>query len=68
MFHHSEIAGTPTPARCYRITTAAGARTDEGYTTGAALASYAHLHFSSEPRLARAFVERCARGAPHRGA
>lgn len=59
IFHHSAITGPPTDAGCYRLTTSRGDKIEEGYTTHNALASYAHLHFASNPALAEAFVERC---------
>jgi len=61
-FHHSQIVGEPAPEleRCYRVTTPRGGPSEEGYRVGGVLASYAHLHFASEPRLADAFVARCA--------
>ena len=33
----------------------------EGFVVGSALLSYVHLHFASNPAIATAFVERCAR-------
>jgi cobyrinic acid a,c-diamide synthase len=60
LFHRSEIIGEPGGARCcYRVETSQGTQTLEGYQVGNVLASYAHLHFASEPALAAAFVERC---------
>jgi cobyrinic acid a,c-diamide synthase len=62
-FHFSTL--TPVPdavARAYRLTSATGATRAEGYRVGGALISYAHLHFASNPALARAFVDACARG------
>jgi cobyrinic acid a,c-diamide synthase len=59
LFHHSEIAGEPGVDRCYRVRTAHGAASDEGYSRGNVLASYVHLHFSSAPELPAAFVDRC---------
>jgi cobyrinic acid a,c-diamide synthase len=38
-----------------------GMTTTEGYSLGNVLASYAHLHFASNPALASAFVSACAR-------
>jgi cobyrinic acid a,c-diamide synthase len=62
-FHFSTL--TPVPdavARAYRLTSATGATRAEGYRVGGALISYAHLHFASNPALARGFVDACARG------
>ena len=59
--HHSEISGEPPAARCFHLQTSRGDQTDEGYYLGNVLASYAHLHFASEPTLATAFLERCRR-------
>jgi cobyrinic acid a,c-diamide synthase len=36
----------------------------EGYLVGRALLSYAHLHFASNPGVARAFVDACAEWRP----
>jgi cobyrinic acid a,c-diamide synthase len=60
LFHHSAIAGQPDGSRCYQITTSRGDTIEEGYTIRNVLASYAHLHFASNPTVAEAFVERCA--------
>jgi cobyrinic acid a,c-diamide synthase len=60
MFHHSRIDGEPDMSRCYRLRTARGEETQEGYETDNVLASYAHLQFASAPALAQSFVERCA--------
>jgi cobyrinic acid a,c-diamide synthase len=59
LFHRSEISGEPTAARCYRVQTSRGDQTEEGYHLGNVLASYAHLHFASEPKLAAAFLDHC---------
>jgi cobyrinic acid a,c-diamide synthase len=60
VFHSSELSGEPTTRRCYRLRTSRGDRADEGYGLGNVLASYAHLHFASDPGLADALVERCS--------
>jgi len=59
LFHFSEISGDVPAARCFRLETTRGELAEEGYHLHDVLASYAHLHFASNPRLAEAFVERC---------
>jgi cobyrinic acid a,c-diamide synthase len=59
LYHRSQISGEPTTARCYQLQTSRADQTEEGYHLGNVLASYAHLHFASEPDLATAFLERC---------
>jgi len=59
LFHHSEIVGSPEVERLHTLTTTWGEAVEEGFQVGSVLASYAHLHFASEPELARAFVQRC---------
>jgi cobyrinic acid a,c-diamide synthase len=59
LFHRSEIVGEPRVGRCYRLRDSRGDETEEGYEVGNVLASYAHLHFASEPELARALLRRC---------
>ena len=59
LFHHSEINGEPPATGCYHLETSRGDKTEEGYHQGNVLASYAHLHFASEPQLASAFLQRC---------
>jgi len=46
--------------RRYRVSTKAGER-KEGFTVGALLASYVHLHFRSCPQFAARFVAACAK-------
>jgi cobyrinic acid a,c-diamide synthase len=60
LFHHSAIAGEPATERCYRMTNSRGEETQEGYLIQNVLASYAHLHFASNPALATAFIDQCA--------
>jgi cobyrinic acid a,c-diamide synthase len=60
LFHHSAITGQPADAGCYQLTTSRGDNIEEGYTIRNVLASYAHLHFASNPNLATTLVERCA--------
>lgn len=59
LFHHSQITGEPAIDRCYAARSARGGTSHEGYAIGNVLASYIHLHFSSAPVLAVAFVARC---------
>jgi cobyrinic acid a,c-diamide synthase len=61
LFHHSTLTSEPPTERHYRLTTSRGETTDEGYAVRNVLASYAHLHFASNPTLAAAFVDACAR-------
>ena len=68
LFHRSEIIGEPAEAQfCYRLITSRGGQASEGYQVGNVLASYAHLHFASEPALAAALVERCRAFRADRG-
>jgi cobyrinic acid a,c-diamide synthase len=60
MFHHSELDRVPAIDLCYELRTAQGEELREGYHTRSVLASYAHLHFGSDPTLASSFVQRCA--------
>jgi cobyrinic acid a,c-diamide synthase len=61
VYHHSEIDGEAGTSCCYEMRTKNGMTTTEGYSLGHVLASYAHLHFASNPALASAFVSACAR-------
>jgi cobyrinic acid a,c-diamide synthase len=63
MFHHSELDGARPEDCCYEVQTSRGAGFREGYGTGNMLASYAHLHFASDPSLAVSFVEHCEKFA-----
>lgn len=56
-FHHSRYEGE-IPADKAAL---AAAGRQFGYATETLLASYVHLHFGSNPRLAEHFLERCAR-------
>lgn len=62
-FHYSEIVSEPPDlGRLYHLTDRNGeASRLEGYTWGNVLASYIHLHFSSNPDAARSLVEQCRR-------
>lgn len=57
-FHHSTLG--PVPASLPRAWQARQGAPVEGFLVGATLASYAHLHFASNPALAPAFVAACA--------
>jgi cobyrinic acid a,c-diamide synthase len=60
-FHYSEIISEPNGVgRVYRLTDRNGETSRlEGYTRNHVLASYVHLHFSSNPEAARNLVEHC---------
>jgi cobyrinic acid a,c-diamide synthase len=62
-FHYSQ---PESPAAeeyaAYRLAERGGAA--EGYAAGNVLASYLHLHFGSDPAMARRFVAACAAAAP----
>ena len=54
----------PVPAsvrRAYTVTDTRGGSRAEGYQTGNALISYVHAHFGSNPAVASAFVDACAK-------
>lgn len=57
-FHYSEIAACANPVgTVYAVADAQDAEcAPEGYSVGAVLASYIHVHFGSNPRTARNFV------------
>ena len=60
-FHVSTLDPVPsTVARAYRLAGASAERV-EGFVVGSALLSYVHLHFASNPAVATAFVDACAR-------
>jgi cobyrinic acid a,c-diamide synthase len=60
-FHYSEIVGQPDGVpRLYRLTPRqGGAAVNEGYCAHNVLASYVHLHFGSNPAVARHLVASC---------
>ncbi len=60
-FHYSEIvAATGDLPRLYRLTARQGAEAPpEGYYINNVLASYVHLHFGSNPEVARQLVAHC---------
>jgi cobyrinic acid a,c-diamide synthase len=60
-FHYSEMVGEPDGVpRLYRLTARqGGAAVAEGYCSKNVLASYVHLHFGSNPELARHLVASC---------
>jgi cobyrinic acid a,c-diamide synthase len=60
-FHYSEIVGEPIGVpRLYRLTPRRGvAAVSEGYSEKNVLASYVHLHFGSNPEVARHLVANC---------
>jgi cobyrinic acid a,c-diamide synthase len=62
-FHYSEMMGEPGGVpRLYRLTPRKGGETvAEGYSRYNVLASYVHLHFGSNPDLARNLVASCRR-------
>jgi cobyrinic acid a,c-diamide synthase len=53
-FHWSEMESKPKPSAYQILHPQAG---NEGYINGNILASYVHLHFGSDPNLARNFVQ-----------
>jgi cobyrinic acid a,c-diamide synthase len=61
LFHHSAIAGEPATDCCYELKNSRGEETQEGYRVNNVLATYAHLHLASNPALAAAFIDQCAR-------
>jgi cobyrinic acid a,c-diamide synthase len=60
-FHYSEIVGEPDHVlRLYRLTPRrGGTAVSEGYSISNVLASYVHLHFGSNPEVARNLVASC---------
>jgi len=60
-FHYSTLDPVPDSVpRVYHLRQRRGGERAEGYLVGGALMSYIHLHFASNPDLARNFVEKCA--------
>jgi len=59
VYHQSEIVGEPTVGRCYTLQTNRGDQMEEGFYVGNVLASYAHLHFASQPDIADSFIKGC---------
>jgi cobyrinic acid a,c-diamide synthase len=62
-FHQSRIIGRGVGASLYDVESSTGERYQEGYLSGAAMGSYIHLHFASNPDIPRHFVTTCARWA-----
>jgi cobyrinic acid a,c-diamide synthase len=63
-FHFS--SGEPVPdsvPRAWRLEPPGGGPRPEGYRLGRVLATYAHLHFGSNPGMAASFVETCRMSA-----
>ena len=57
-FHFSTLSPVPASVpRAYSVMAPGGVARAEGYLVGRALLSYVHLHFASNPALARGFVE-----------
>jgi cobyrinic acid a,c-diamide synthase len=59
LFHHSEIGADVPANQFYKLRTSRGDASEGGYGGDNLLASYAHVHFASDPSLAAAFVDRC---------
>jgi len=60
-FHFSTLSPVPASVpRAYSVMAPGGVARAEGYLVGRALLSYVHLHFASNPALARGFVDACA--------
>ena len=71
-FRYSELDPAPPASeveRVYSLRKRRGGETSlEGYCVGNVLASYVHVHWASNPRVAAALVESCARFRQERGA
>jgi cobyrinic acid a,c-diamide synthase len=60
-FHFSTLSSVPASVpRAYSVAVPGGALREEGFLVERALISYVHLHFASNPALARSFVDACA--------
>ncbi len=60
-FHYSALDRVPDAIeRVYSVRRGGGDTRAEGYLIGQTLMSYVHLHFASNPTLARGFVAACA--------
>jgi cobyrinic acid a,c-diamide synthase len=62
-FHWSNLAGGPTETSAAYVLDGEPRRW-EGYAEGSLLATYLHLHFGSDPRLAPRFVAACREHTP----
>jgi len=59
-FHYSSLDPVPDSVpRAYRVSRRRGGERAEGYLIGRALMSYVHLHFASNPDIARSLVDSC---------
>jgi cobyrinic acid a,c-diamide synthase len=59
-FHYSSLDPVPDSVpRVYRVSRPRGGERPEGYLLGRTLMSYVHLHFGSNPTMARSFVGAC---------
>jgi len=59
LFHYSEMTSDVSEEKAYRVVPTFGEPFEEGFRKDNVLASYVHLHFASEPALARGFVTSC---------
>lgn len=69
-FHYSRMEphDEGNAERIYRMTPRNGqAEFEEGFLMNGVLGSYVHLHWGSNPRAAKAFVEACAKGCKPEG-
>jgi cobyrinic acid a,c-diamide synthase len=60
-FHHSEVIGATPASPLFKMRTSRGEESDEGYGADNVLASYAHLHFASDPGIAPTLVAACVK-------